>query len=177
MAADQDAKTHEDESNGHDEPIVGAKWAQIFWTVAIRPRPVVHLILRFIFFGVLALEIPLSGVSQKLPAASPRWPRSAAPRALWAVPPISSVCVTVIVPPPVTLAYTFTAILRRDILHGRDRCGGRHAGLEYEQHAAECRHMAAQMKNPKLKKRLEAASRGFLPMWDDHTGGLRVRPG
>jgi hypothetical protein len=46
MAADQDAETHEDESNSHDEPIVGAKWARsrIFWTVAIRPRPVVHLI-------------------------------------------------------------------------------------------------------------------------------------
>jgi hypothetical protein len=50
MAADQDAETHEDESNGHDEPIVGAKWARsrIFWTVAIRPHPVVHLIPRLI---------------------------------------------------------------------------------------------------------------------------------
>jgi hypothetical protein len=26
--------------------------------------------------------------------------------------------------------------------------------LEYEQHAAECRQMAAEMKNPKLKQRL-----------------------
>jgi hypothetical protein len=34
--------------------------------------------------------------------------------------------------------------------------------LEYEQHAAECRHMAAQMKNPKLKKRLE----DMAEVWD-----------
>jgi len=49
MAADQDTETHDDESNGNDEPIVGAKWARsrTFWTVAIRPRAVVHLILRF----------------------------------------------------------------------------------------------------------------------------------
>jgi phosphoenolpyruvate-protein kinase (PTS system EI component) len=34
--------------------------------------------------------------------------------------------------------------------------------LEYEQHAAECRQMAAQMKNPKLKKRLE----DMADVWD-----------
>jgi hypothetical protein len=40
MAADQDAKTHDDKSSGHHEPIVGAKWARsrICWTVAIRGR-------------------------------------------------------------------------------------------------------------------------------------------
>jgi hypothetical protein len=34
--------------------------------------------------------------------------------------------------------------------------------LEYEQHAAECRQMVAQMKNPKLKKRLE----DMADVWD-----------
>ena len=34
--------------------------------------------------------------------------------------------------------------------------------LEYEQHAAECRQMAAQMKNPQQKKQLE----DMADVWD-----------
>jgi hypothetical protein len=34
MATDHDAGTHDDESNGHDAAIVGAKWVRILWTVS-----------------------------------------------------------------------------------------------------------------------------------------------
>ena len=34
--------------------------------------------------------------------------------------------------------------------------------LEYEQHAAECRQLAAQMKNPQQRKRLESMAQ----LWD-----------
>ena len=33
--------------------------------------------------------------------------------------------------------------------------------LEYEQHAAECRQMAAQMKDPRRKKQLEDIAEGW----------------
>ena len=44
--------------------------------------------------------------------------------------------------------------------------------LEYEQHAAECRQMAAQTKNPKLKKRLEDMAEVWDRLANDRRKGI-----
>jgi hypothetical protein len=44
--------------------------------------------------------------------------------------------------------------------------------LEYEQHAAECRQMAAQMKNPNLKKRLEDMAEVWDRLANDRRKGI-----
>jgi hypothetical protein len=44
--------------------------------------------------------------------------------------------------------------------------------LEYEQHAAECHRMAAEMKNPRLKKRLEDMAEVWEKLANDRRQGI-----
>jgi hypothetical protein len=44
--------------------------------------------------------------------------------------------------------------------------------LEYEQHAAECHRMAAEMKNPRLKKRVEDMAEVWEKLANDRRQGI-----